>query len=154
MAQDIVLQARDTWIETLGSHDYVPQASRCMYRIARLQNNFAGHQRLFHLPRKLRILNLCLSPRITAHMGGFPIHSFAARVRIFPLPFLFTYSIIMRTGRILGSRRTRQQVGPQKFALSVKARFNPCRDSAGCTIVMRWQRRLKGYFVMTKRLSL
>src|ERR1700686_2856762 len=60
----------------------------------------------------------------------------------------------MRTGLTSDSRRTRQQVGLQKFALSVKARFNPCRDSAGCTIVMRWQRRLKSYFVMTKRLSL
>src|SRR6516165_6518521 len=31
----------------------------------------------------------------------------------------------------------------QKFALRVKARFNPFRDSAGCTIVMRWQHRIK-----------
>src|SRR6267378_6269715 len=52
----------------------------------------------------------------------------------------------MRTGPILDSRRTRQQVALQKFALLVKARFNPSRDSAGCTIVMRWQRRLKSYF--------
>jgi len=51
----------------------------------------------------------------------------------------------MRTGLILGSRRTRQQVGLQKFALRLKARFNPFRDSAACTIVMRWQRRLKSY---------
>src|SRR6516165_7566046 len=49
----------------------------------------------------------------------------------------------MRTGRILDSRRTRQQVVQQKFALRAKARFNPFRDSAGCTIAMRWQRRLK-----------
>jgi len=34
----------------------------------------------------------------------------------------------------------------QKFALRVKARFNPFRDSAGCTIVMRWQRGLESYF--------
>src|SRR3974390_103664 len=49
----------------------------------------------------------------------------------------------MRTGRILDWRRTRQQVLQQKFALRVKARFNPFRDSAGCTIAMRWQRRFK-----------
>ena len=49
----------------------------------------------------------------------------------------------MRTGRILDWRRTRQQVVQQKFALRAKARFNPFRDSAGCTIAMRWQRRLK-----------
>ena len=49
----------------------------------------------------------------------------------------------MRTGLILDWRRTRQQVVQQKFALRVKARFNPFRDSAGCTIAMRWQRRLK-----------
>src|SRR6516225_1104253 len=48
----------------------------------------------------------------------------------------------MRTVRILDSRRTRPQVAQQKFALRVKARFNPFRDSAGCTIAMRWQRRL------------
>src|SRR6266851_3069226 len=44
------------------------------------------------------------------------------------------------------SRRTRQQVGQQQSALGLKARFNPCRDSAACTIVMRLQRRLKRYF--------
>ena len=49
----------------------------------------------------------------------------------------------MRTGRILDSRRTRQEVVQQKFALRARARFNPFRDSAGCTIAMRWQRRLK-----------
>src|SRR6516165_7386820 len=49
----------------------------------------------------------------------------------------------MKTGRILAWRRTRQQVVQQKFALRAKARFNPFRDSAGCTIAMRWQRRLK-----------
>ena len=61
---------------------------------------------------------------------------------------------ITRTGRILGSRRTRQHVGLQKSAVRVEARFNPCRDSAGCTIVMQSQRRLQSYFLMTKRLSL
>jgi hypothetical protein len=49
----------------------------------------------------------------------------------------------MRAGLILDSRRTRQQVVQQKFALWVEARFNSFRDSAGCTIVMRWQPRLK-----------
>src|SRR5215471_16918369 len=49
----------------------------------------------------------------------------------------------MRTGLILDWRRTRQEVVPQKFALPVKARFNPFRDSAGCTIATQWQRRLK-----------
>jgi len=44
---------------------------------------------------------------------------------------------------ILDSRRTHQQVVQQKFALRVKAGFNPFRDSAGCTIVTQWQRRLK-----------
>ena len=46
----------------------------------------------------------------------------------------------------MDSRRTRQQVGLQQFALRLKARFAPFRDSAGRTIVMRWQRRLKSYF--------
>jgi hypothetical protein len=50
----------------------------------------------------------------------------------------------MRTGLILDWGRTRQQVVQQKFALRVKARFNPFRDWAGCTIAMRWQRRLQG----------
>jgi len=63
-------------------------------------------------------------------------------------------SIITRTGRILDSRRTRQQVGPQKFALRAKTRFNPFRDSAGYTIVMRWQRRFESHFLMTKRFCL
>src|SRR6516164_3493769 len=54
-----------------------------------------------------------------------------------------TCSITMRTGLTLDWRRTRQLVVQQKFALRVEARFNPFRDSAGCTIVMRWQRRLK-----------
>src|SRR5215469_7558629 len=49
----------------------------------------------------------------------------------------------MRTGLVLDWRRTRRQVVQQKFALRVEARFNPFRDSAGCTIAMRWQRRLK-----------
>ena len=51
-----------------------------------------------------------------------------------------------QAGRILDSRRTRQQVGLQKFALRVKGRFNPFRDSVACTIVMRWQRRFKSCF--------
>src|SRR6516165_4640177 len=54
-----------------------------------------------------------------------------------------TCSTTMRTGLILDWRRTRQEVVQQKFALPVKARFNPFRDSAGCTIVTQWQRRLK-----------
>ena len=49
----------------------------------------------------------------------------------------------MRTGLILDWRSTRQQVVQQKFALPVKARFNPFRRSAGCTIVTQWQRKLK-----------
>src|SRR5215471_17087627 len=51
----------------------------------------------------------------------------------------------MRTGLILDWRRTRQQVVLQRFGLRVKARFDPFRDSAGCTIAMRWQRRLKSH---------
>ena len=57
-----------------------------------------------------------------------------------------TCFIITRTGLILDSRKTRQRVGLQQFALRLKARFTPFRDSVGCTIVMRWQRRLKRYF--------
>ena len=57
--------------------------------------------------------------------------------------YLLTCSITMRTGRILDWRRTRQEVVQQKFALPVKARFNPSRDSAACTIAMRWQSRFK-----------
>src|SRR5215472_11644731 len=55
-----------------------------------------------------------------------------------------TCSTTMKTGPILDWRRTRQQVVQQKFALRVKARSNPFRDWAGCTIAMRWQRRLRG----------
>jgi hypothetical protein len=32
----------------------------------------------------------------------------------------------------------------------VKAGFNPFQDSAGYTIVMRWQRRLKSHFLMNQ----
>src|ERR1700694_5662542 len=46
-----------------------------------------------------------------------------------------------RTGRIWGSRRTHQQVGQQQFALGLKARFNPCRDSVDCITAMRLGRR-------------
>ena len=53
-----------------------------------------------------------------------------------------TFSTTMRIGLILDWGRTRQRVVQQKFALRVKARFTPFRDSAGCTIAMRWQRRL------------
>src|SRR5260370_38296798 len=52
----------------------------------------------------------------------------------------------MRTVHILDWRRTRQEVVLQKFALPVKGRFNPFLHSAGCTIVMRWQPRLKSNF--------
>jgi hypothetical protein len=52
-----------------------------------------------------------------------------------------TCATTVKTERISGWRRIRQQVGLRKFALSLEARFNPYRDSAGCTIVMRWQRR-------------
>ncbi len=37
----------------------------------------------------------------------------------------------------LGSGRIRQQVGQQQSAPGLEARFNPCRDSAACTIVMQ-----------------
>src|SRR6478672_11258755 len=52
----------------------------------------------------------------------------------------------MRTGRILDWLRTRQEVVLQKFGQPLKARFNPFLDSAGCTIVMRRQPRLKSNF--------
>ena len=55
-----------------------------------------------------------------------------------------TCSTTMRTGVISDWRRTRQYVVQKKFAPRVKARFNPFRDSAGCTIAVRWQRRLQG----------
>jgi hypothetical protein len=55
---------------------------------------------------------------------------------------------------ILDSRRTLQLVGPQKFALCAKTRFNPFRDSAGDIIVMQWQRRFESHFLMTKRFCL
>src|SRR6516225_8749549 len=54
-----------------------------------------------------------------------------------------TCSITMRTGRILDSRRTRQQVVLQKIRSVGGCNFNPFRDSAACTIAMRWQHRLK-----------
>jgi len=47
----------------------------------------------------------------------------------------------------LGLAKDTQQVGLRKSALRVKARFNPCRDSAGCTIVMQSQRRLTSHFL-------
>lgn len=59
---------------------------------------------------------------------------------------LATCSTTTRTGLISDSRRTRQQAGLQRSALGPSARFNPFRDSVGCTIVMRWQLRLKSYF--------
>jgi transposase InsO family protein len=43
----------------------------------------------------------------------------------------------------VAERWVEQQVVLQKFALWAAARFNPFRDSAGCTIAMRWQRRIK-----------
>jgi hypothetical protein len=48
-----------------------------------------------------------------------------------------TFATTTRTGRTSGSPRTRQQVGQQQSAPGLEARFNPCRDSAGCTIVMQ-----------------
>jgi hypothetical protein len=45
----------------------------------------------------------------------------------------------------LGLAKDTQQVGLQRFALRVKTRSNPFRDSAGYTIVMRWQRSLKSH---------
>src|SRR6266446_6899772 len=59
-----------------------------------------------------------------------------------------------RTGLISDSRRTRQQVGPQRSALGLSARFSPFRDSVVCTIVMRWQLRLKSYFSEDRTLFL
>jgi len=54
----------------------------------------------------------------------------------------------------LGLAKDTPEVGLLKFALGVKGRFNPFRDSAGYTIVMRWQRRFKSHFLMTKRFCL
>src|SRR5262249_51531942 len=49
----------------------------------------------------------------------------------------------MRTGLILDRRSTRQRVALQRLGLRVKVRFDPFRDSAGCTIATRWQRQPK-----------
>ena len=54
-------------------------------------------------------------------------------------------SCTTKTGRILDSRRTPQKVGLLQFALRLRARLNPSRDSAGRTIVMQWQRRVKNH---------
>ena len=51
-----------------------------------------------------------------------------------------------RTGLISDSRGTRQRDGLWQFALRLKTRFNSFRDSVACTIVMRWQLRLKSDF--------
>ena len=60
---------------------------------------------------------------------------------------LSCYLLYYHEDRIISdSRRTRQQAGLQRSALGPSARFNPFRDSVGCTIVMRWQLRLKSYF--------
>ena len=37
------------------------------------------------------------------------------------------------------------KVGLRQFALTLRARLNPSRDSAGCTIVMQWQRRVRNH---------
>jgi hypothetical protein len=39
----------------------------------------------------------------------------------------------------LAAAAQNQQVGQQQFALGLKARFNPCRDSTACTTVIRLQ---------------
>ena len=54
-------------------------------------------------------------------------------------------SCTTKTGRILDSRRTPQKVGLLQFALRLRARLNPSRDSAGRTMVMQWQRRVKNH---------
>ena len=43
----------------------------------------------------------------------------------------------MRKGHISASGKTRQQVGLQRFALGLKARFNPFQESVDCIIDMR-----------------
>ena len=60
----------------------------------------------------------------------------------------------MMTGHILDWLRTRQEVVLQKFGQPLKARFNPFLDSAGCTIVMRRQPRLKSNFSEVQTLFL
>ena len=45
----------------------------------------------------------------------------------------------------LGLAKTHLPVGLQKFAVRLKARFNPFPESVDGIIVMRWQRRLQSY---------
>jgi hypothetical protein len=54
-------------------------------------------------------------------------------------------SSYLRIGLVSDSQRTCQQVALQKVALRLNTRFNPFRHPAACTIVMRWQRKLKSY---------
>jgi hypothetical protein len=63
------------------------------------------------------------APRGPVEEITFPMN---CRGKIIPFP-----SDISRFSR----DTTRQQVGLQKFALRVKGRFNPFRDSVACTIV-------------------
>src|ERR1700687_509626 len=65
-----------------------------------------------------------------------------------------TCSTTTRTGLILDSTRTRHRAGLRRSDLGLEARFNPCRDSAACTIVMRRPRRLKNNFCDHQTLSL
>jgi len=76
------------------------------------------------------IYRLCRSSGYLMHQPG-----------VSDLKLRFSASFWMKL-LILDWQRTRQQVVQQKFTLRVKTRFNPFRDSAGCTIAMRWRRRL------------
>jgi hypothetical protein len=51
---------------------------------------------------------------------------------------------LKNSGRLRNSPPTCQNVVQQKFALRVKTRFHSFRDSAGCTIAMRCQRKTPG----------
>src|ERR1019366_9808948 len=55
------------------------------------------------------------------------------------------FATTMKIGRTSDSRRIRQQVGQQRYILRWEARFTPSLDSADCTIVMQWQRRLTSF---------
>jgi hypothetical protein len=57
--------------------------------------------------------------------------------------------LAMRTGLILDSRRTRQQVGLPAIRFERENKIQSLPRLGGLTIVMRWQRRFKNHFLMT-----
>jgi hypothetical protein len=134
----------------------IQQRTAADRRHGRQAHTAAGH-RIEHPLRNLQEPNSwVLIHAASAHSSTIPDESFVDRysagVPRMPRVTDFSRFDIMgvalstrttKTGHIWDSRRIRRQVGLLKFALSLEARFNPYRDSAGCTIVMRWQRKLE-----------